>query len=78
MHPRVPDRAGLLSAIELGAVVRDQGEVALAADIRKQEAVLLPLPPEILNVIHLMIAEQPTERFEKLDRNILIEQKLIA
>jgi hypothetical protein len=49
VHPRVSDRAGLLGAVELGAVVREQGGIARAAGIGKR--------PEILNVIHLMLVE---------------------
>ena len=30
----------------------------------------------MLNVIHLMFAEQPTERFDELYGNVLVEQKL--
>ena len=34
VHPRVSDRAGLLSAVELGTVIREQSVVALSSSSR--------------------------------------------
>lgn len=76
MHPRVSDRASFLGAVELGTVIREQSVIALAAGIGKQKTVLLPLPPKILTVIHLMPAQQPTKRLDELKWNVLVEQKL--
>jgi hypothetical protein len=76
MHPRVPDRAGLLGTVELGAVVCEQSVIAPTAGIGKQETILTSPSLEILNVIHLMLAEQPTQGLDELDWNVFIEQEL--
>jgi hypothetical protein len=76
VHSRVSNRASLLGAVELGTVVSDERVIAFAAGVGKQEAVLLALPPQVLNMIYLMLAKEPTKGFDELNRNVFIEQKL--
>jgi hypothetical protein len=74
MERRIPNGTRLVDVVELRTVVGQQRIIIATPSVREKKAVLLSLPPKLLDMIDLVSREEPPQRLDQLHWDVFVEQ----